>query len=246
MATHRNPSVFVGVDGCKGGWLAVTLEGKAKWNVQVFPDISSLWDQRRQAELILIDIPIGLQDSGSEERLCDTEARKLLKWPRRTSVFPVPCRAAVHAADDEEAKAVNVQKTDRSLSAQTLAIRRKISEVDTFLEENAQARGRIREVHPEICFWALNGGRPMKFGKKEPKGLEKRMNVLRQVCDQTDSILEFARREFRGRVADDDVLDALAAAVTAFLGKGRGLTLPAAPEVDSTGLPMEMAYYPMP
>jgi len=26
---------------------------------------------------------------------------------------------------------------------------------------------KIREVHPEVCFWALNGGKPMQFKKRK-------------------------------------------------------------------------------
>ena len=47
------------------------------------------------------------------------------------------------------------------------------------------------------------------------------------------------------QVAKDDILDALAAAVTGWLGKsgrGRFATLPAQPLKDSLGLPMEMVY----
>ena len=47
-------------------------------------------------------------------------------------------------------------------------------------------------------------------------------------------------------MADNDILDALVAAVTALLGKQSLLTMPGKPEVDLRGLPMEMAYYLMP
>ena len=50
----------------------------------------------------------------------------------------------------------------------------------------------------------------------------------------------------RNRVAKDDILDALAAAVTGWLaGSGRGklATLPSEPPKDAKGLPMEMVYW---
>jgi len=49
-----------------------------------------------------------------------------------------------------------------------------------------------------------------------------------------------------GKVAPDDVLDALAAALTAYLGHGKFRTLPSEPETDETGLRMEMVYFTPP
>ena len=46
----------------------------------------------------------------------------------------------------------------------------KIREVDSLLRESAKARRAVREVHPEICFWALAGGRPMRHSKKTERG----------------------------------------------------------------------------
>ena len=42
---------------------------------------------------------------------------------------------------------------------------------------------------------------------------------------------------------DDDILDALVAAVTVKIGRERYQTLPPNPCKDSRGLPMEMVYY---
>ena len=56
--------MFVGVDGCRAGWLAIRLETEDNWQVDIFPDVSSLWDHHRRASLILIDIPIGLKANG--------------------------------------------------------------------------------------------------------------------------------------------------------------------------------------
>jgi len=42
----------------------------------------------------------------------------------------------------------------------------------------------------------------------------------------------------------DDIVDALAAAVTGFLSNGDLSTLPEVPEQDERGRPMEMVYFP--
>ena len=94
--------MFVGVDGCRAGWLAIALETEGSWQVNTFPDVSSLWDHHRDASLILIDIPIGLKAEGRTERRCDPVARKLI-GPRRSSLFPAPCREAIYARSYQEA-----------------------------------------------------------------------------------------------------------------------------------------------
>ena len=235
--------VYIGADACKEGWLAVTLIDKTNWKVNIFPNISTLWSQCKEANLILIDIPIGLRENDSRERILDKEARKLLTPKLKPSVFVAPCRAAIYSKTHEEAKEINVEKTGRSLSMQALGIIPKIKQVDQFLLVDKTARKHIREIHPEVCFWALAGGKPMKYSKKTEDGLSERRQVLRRVYPYTDDVVAFALREYQGRAAEHDILDALAAAVTAS-SERRGLsTIPEKPEVDSRGLSMEMVYY---
>lgn len=108
---------FVGVDGCRGQcWLEVILCGDGRAEARVFSDIFALWPECKAASLILIDIPIGLRDGGTLDRLCDKEARKKLGPKRGASVFPVPCRAALKADGYEEASEINRQRTGRKLS----------------------------------------------------------------------------------------------------------------------------------
>jgi predicted RNase H-like nuclease len=90
--------VFVGVDGCRAGWFAVFLkeenENGFRWEVALFPEFSFLIDflenKCSQAEpLILIDIPIGLKNGGTGERLSDKGAREILKSENpASSLFP--------------------------------------------------------------------------------------------------------------------------------------------------------------
>jgi predicted RNase H-like nuclease len=46
----------------------------------------------------------------------------------------------------------------------------------------------------------------------------------------------------RNKVAPDDILDAMAAAIIGKISKGYLQTLPDQPEIDQAGLPMEIAY----
>jgi len=233
---------FVGADVSRGRWLTVKLSEGGSWGLNLFQNIGEMWDTYNTARLILLDVPIGLRDEGDIERLCDKEARKRLS-DRRSSVFRAPCRGTLDAGNYEDAKRVNQSRTGKSLSIQSWGIIPKIREVDKFLNDNIIARSRIKEIHPEICFWALNGGESMKSNKKEEEGFLERIRVLRRFCSHTDNIFEFATQEYRGEVANHDILDAIVAAVTAFLVRWRLLTLPEKPEVDSKGLPMEMVYY---
>ena len=233
--------MFVGVDGCRVGWIAIGLESEDNWQVNTFPDVSSLWEHHRQASLILIDIPIGLKAGGKTERRCDPQARKLL-GPRRSSVFPAPCRQAIYASSYREACDVNQRLTGKRLSVENWNIIPKIREVDCLLSDDTSARGHIREIHPELCFWGL-AGRPMQHAKKRSEGLSERTQLLQSIYPQTADIIAHALSTYRRKdVARDDILDALAAAVTGMMGGQNLVSIPQEPEFDERGLRMEMVY----
>jgi len=240
---------YVGADVSKGRWLAVKLSEGEPCEVRLFDTIRDIWNIYKAAQLILIDIPIGLREKGSQERQCDKEARRLLKWPRCSSIFRAPCRGTLeYYADYPTAKEINKLLTGgKSLSKQSFSIMPKIKEVDDFLQEDISARSTIREIHPEVCFWALNGGKPVMSKKKEADGFQERMTLLRNAYRQTgavDAVIQHAKSKYPGMVADD-IADALVAAATALLTRHKVLTLPEKPEVDERGLPMEMVYYLM-
>lgn len=235
---------YIGVDGCKKGWFYVSLDDRDNWEIDVTPSIQHLIDRFQEARLILVDIPIGLREKGKLERLCDKEARKVLGPKRGRSVFPVPCRTAVYASSYEKASRVNKERTGRGLSKQSWGISPKIREVDRLLRNSKAARTLVREVHPEVCFWGLNGGISMTYSKKTPEGFDERLGLLRKIYGRSKELFEEAWLMHGGwDVIRDDILDALAAAVTARFGFDVLKTLPEAPEKDARDLPMEMVYY---
>lgn len=238
--------VYTGVDACKRGWFAVMLREGSNWQVAVFSDIFNLWQQCKDSKLILIDVPIGLRQSASDKRDCDNQARKLIGTKRGSSVFPVPCRDAIYA-DRDEASKINEMIAGQKLSRQSLGIISMVRQVDQLLLSDETARLRIRETHPELCFWALNGGEPMKYSKKKRDGFLERMEVLLSVYPYTKELVYYAERKYpRKEVARDDILDALVAAATASKER-QGLSfLPEKATFDSKGLPMQMAYYLIP
>ncbi len=231
-----------GVDGCRAGWFyfALARSGEPDWGIA--GTITELVSGADDSDRVFVDIPIGLPD-GPEGRHCDREARGRLRAPRASSVFPVPVRKALSAATYEEASRINREASGKGLTRQTFAILPKIGEVDSLLRRSEKARRIVREVHPEICFWALAGGSPMGHSKKKGAGFDERLALLKgfhpSVCGDFVQI----RAEFRcWDLADDDILDAMAAAITASADPGALQTLPKHRTTDSGGLPMEMVY----
>ncbi len=170
----------IGVDGCKAGWLAAVKDSTGKVRLEVYPTISELWKAHHDAYCIAIDIPIGLKDGAPHKRKCDVEARTLLGKRRASSVFSAPVREACYADSEEEAKSISKKKTGGSLTKQTLAIIPKIREADRLLQMDTSARRVFMEIHPEVCFWALAGGKPMAFKKRASgeKGKRERVDAL--------------------------------------------------------------------
>ena len=231
---------YIGVDACKKGWFAVCLGPDKRWAIGIFNSIGNLWRRFEKDSLILIDIPIGLPGSG--KRRCDVEARKILR-KRASSVFPVPCRQAVYADTYANACRLNKKILGVKLSIQTWKISEKIREVDNLLLRNIKARRRIRESHPEICFWALADGRPMMYYKKTARGFSERVNILNRIYPSSQEIVAEAITNYRRKdLAKDDILDAMVLAISASAGSGGIATIPHHPEKDPKGLSMEIVY----
>ena len=86
----------------------------------------------------------------------------------------------------------------------------------------------------------------MACNKKKPGGEEERVRVLKRYLVEALNVYNGLATAYpRKQVARDDILDALAAAVTGWFGnsgRGRLATLPAQPPQDPRGLRMEMVY----
>ena len=237
--------IVAGVDGCPAGWLVVlrSLSNPATATVQILPTFSAVLAVDPAPTLIAIDIPIGLPDRARlGGRLADIEARKVL-GPRAAAVFAVPARAAVMQADYRAACAQNLANSNppRMVSKQMFHLFPKIREVDAALTPALQER--VKEVHPEVAFSALNGWQPLvdpKKSKSSPNqpGLDYRRALL-TAAGYPPSILnlKFKRRE----ASTDDVLDACANSWTAArIITGTARRFPATPERDAKSLYCEI------
>ncbi len=231
----------IGVDGCRSGWFYVVLNpsGRPDWGVaekleELLPDVG-------ESDRIFVDIPIGLLTDRSE-RICDGVARSMLRG-RASSVFKAPVRAVLGTNDYEDAKMRSQNACGIKVSQQAWAIVPKIHEVDDLMRRNDKARHFVREVHPEICFWALNDRHPMNNRKKDKSGFEERKGVLSRWLPNADLLVSSVRQKFLVKqVGNDDIVDALAAAVTALAHSSILRTVPENPPLDDFGLPMEMVY----
>jgi predicted RNase H-like nuclease len=160
-------------------------------------------------------------------------------------VFTAPTRAATRVDSYEEGSAINASLTGKKLSKQAWGIVPKIAEVDAYLlAADSSERAAVREVHPEVLFWALSGRTSMRYRKSAAEGIEERLEVLERFAPCVrEAYTECLDSWPRSQVARDDVLDAFAAAVTGHLGGEHLSTLPATPEHDGHGLAMEMVYW---
>ncbi len=97
-------------------------------------------------------------------------------------------------------------------------------------------------MHPEVAFWALNGRQPLRSPKKRTAGIEERLRILEVHYPRARECFDACSAKYlRKRVARDDIVDAIAGAVTARFAPHLA-TLPADPPLDDEGLPMEIVY----
>ena len=241
---------FVGVDWAKGGWLSIAYDANRNWETH-HGSFAEIVERYSSAKLILVDAPIGIPKGRAEGRACDRMARQKI-GSFRSSVFRVPTRDALadrmfNGLQREEAHQIEKQRTGKpGINRQSWGIIPQIAEVDMVLAKLDEKRKNIREVHPEICFWALNGKKALHHKKAQTEGESERIRILgaKHIEPRAGEILAAVQKEYRARAAPDDILDALAAAVTACLGYPDQLaTLPDDPPTDDCGLPMEMVFY---
>ena len=193
-----------GVDGTKGGWVAVVLDDGRFAGDRLLRPIETTWDELADAQVVAIDVPIGY---GPRE--ADTAARALLTGAAST-VFSTPTRQAL-------AKPFG---PGLGVSAQAHALGPRITHVTAAAEHDS----RIYEVHPEVSFRAMNAWRPLAHPKKSAGGALERIALLNSqgiVLDHLDEA---------GSAPLDDVVDAAAAAWTANrIGLRTAEAVPAAP-----------------
>lgn len=213
---------MAGVDGCRSGWVVVTAG-----DAFVCSDFAAVLDALDPDAIVGVDMPIGLSDEyvpGGRE--ADRLARRAL-GARASSVFSPPPRQALAVCTLAEARALGCPMT-----IQALNIVAKVREVDGVMTPSLQAR--VHEVHPELCFQAMNGGGRIA-SKRSRAGRDARRELLRQVGIGVPSRVPGA--------AEHDVLDAGAARWGARrIADGTARRVPDSPPLDRRGLRMEICW----
>jgi predicted RNase H-like nuclease len=234
---------IAGVDGCRAGWIvAFAGVGCDNVRVRVVATFADVFAAPEQPQLVAVDMPIGLPAHiGPLGRGPERAVRPLL-GERQSSVFAVPSRSAVFAADYGAACRLALETSDppKKVSKQLFMIAPKIREVDVTLRNRPELIGRVFEVHPEVAFWRLNGERALPEPKKVKgrpygPGLALRRDLLaghgfsRAVTEQ----------DAPAGAAADDLLDALAcAAIARRIVAGVATPFPDPPLRDEFGLPV--------
>jgi predicted RNase H-like nuclease len=196
----------IGLDGFSKGWVAVVLDGDEQ-SISFHPDIADAL--RGPFDRAGIDIPIGM--TGEGERACDLLAREKLR-PHASRVFTGARRWLWQEfSNPDKANGEALRRGQKRVSRQLWHLGPKIMEIDAFLR--ARPPIDVREVHPELVFLRLNGGRPLP-PKKSDAGDALRWRLLKR--DGFRDIDRWLGKQRIGTGAKrDDVLDACAVAIAA-------------------------------
>jgi len=231
-----NNGLYIGADGCRGGWIACILD-HGEMRIERYDSVETLIQAYPDFDAFLIDMAVGLRTSANQLRPDDLARKEL--GPRSSSIFPIPCRQAVYAATEEEKKQANIKVLGKSLPKQTINIIPKIRELDEFLTVHPEYKNRILESHPELDFARLHGSVVLSR-KKEFTGFSERTAILKKYLPK-ESFSGMWDKAKELRCNPDDLLDAICLAVTAALSsQDMCETIPAEPEQDDNGLYMKL------
>ena len=236
-----------GVDGCRGGWVAVSLEApgpeplprRPGWlvSVRVRGTLAELLDEE-PASVVGIDMPLGLLDSGW--RTADRAAGALL-GPRRSSVFAIPPRAVWAEASYPDAGRRCRELTGQGFSIQAWGRRTKLLEANDYRETCGHP---LYEVHPELAFGAMAGA-PLAASKHTAAGRELRRHLLaRAGITLPPAPSASTASTARSPAAPlTDTLDAAAVAWSAWrIATGQAAVVPDHPQQDPGGREIAIRY----
>lgn len=233
---------YVGVAYRDESWLAVSFTDAGYEETAVFDGIGDCWAAYEEtARLILVDVPIGLVESGDPVRRCDALARELL-GPRSSALFDPPVREATRKRRYSTANRVHERKAGAALSEPAFERSDAIAMCDELLGEVPEAAAVVRSAHPELCYRAF-AGTPLEHDEATAAGYAERMRTLaKQDRDAPPVVQKVAEATAGHDVPVAAVLDAVVLAYTAAPGGGELRTLPPEVPTDAGGRPMELVY----
>ncbi|GAB5509958.1 MAG: DUF429 domain-containing protein [Hyphomicrobiales bacterium] len=245
---------FVGVDGCKAGWVSVQGISADALRLVVYSTFSDLLKDMPERCSIAVDMPIGLPDRITGAGRAPEKLVRPMLGARQSSVFSIPARPAVEMGgqmtgkteDDyplhQRASALAQSLSDpaKGVSIQAFYLFPKILEIDELLRADNTLQSRVFESHPEVAFTVLNGGNPMREPKKikgriNPAGMDERRTLLAKF----GLTASFLTSKPPTGVGADDVLDAAVCWLVARrIAQGQAISFPDPPERDDYGLPV--------
>ncbi len=245
MGTSGKKIVWLGgIDGCRAGWiLALRRLGDSAVVLRLLPRIADLASLPERPAMLAIDMPMGLAERAVPGgRDCEKAARRKLPG-KSSSVFSIPCRAALGAASYAEALRLNRQDGGIGLSQQAFHLLPKLRELDDFITPSRQRR--LVEAHPELAFALMNGGTPLLSRKRTPRGQRERRGLLERHGIVVGRLDRLPPNKLPKGVGIDDALDAIALSRTAerlYRDEAVRLPLQSRPQRDARGLRMEICY----
>jgi predicted RNase H-like nuclease len=216
--------MYIGIDGCKTGWIIAQIKDVDSQPIITLNVFKSLEDFTQAIDFkkitsIWIDIPIGL--SQQSERLCDLLLRIAL-GKKASSAFVTPVRNAVFTESYQHACDENYKNVGKKISLQSWHICPKIKEIDNFLQHHPEFVFKMKESHPELIF-KLNSSEEFE-SKKTTLGFEQRLNFLESKLYCSAQVNQFIKQFPRSKFAKDDVTDALILALSAYSSQKFGET----------------------
>ena len=234
---------LAGVDGCLSGWVVAFVRPSGdEASVRIVARFADVLAVPETPAVVAVDMPIGLPERACPGGRAAENAVRPLLGARQSSVFSVPSRAALAAADYRDACRIALATSEppRMVSKQLFMIAPKIREVDGCLRADAAAAARVFEVHPEVAFWRLNGGRALAEPKKvKGRCYEPGLALRRRLLVETGLASAAVNGTPPQGAGADDFIDALAcAAIARRIHAGLATPFPDPPERDAFGLPM--------
>lgn len=220
---------LVGIVPCGTRWLGASakLQG-ATVSVEpprLFDTFADVLDERPSFSTIALRAPVGYLDKPEAGgRTCDREARQLLGPRRGASVRSAPTWETFEHPD----------AVPNGLDGATMVLLPRYREVAA---EMAPYRQRtVFEAHPELTFYDLNHGIPLRYSKRLRAGRDERRALLAPKFQGVERILDAQIPS----VSPAHLLDATACLWSARrIAVRSAIRMPADPEWDSQGLRME-------
>lgn len=225
-----------GIVPCPGGWLIVPARlAGVTVNAEQPMVVAHLYDvleYKPKFDAAAIYAPIGFYEyPQGPYRPCDAEAREMVGWPRVVGVKPMPSRAALRAANREEARQLEPWLTNDDF--RRFRWWREVErEIQPFHQRSFFA------AHPDLSFTNLNGDMPLTTSPYHSEGVLERMKLIR---DKLPGIEDLFMAVPPPGAAQVHVMQACALVWSARRAAGRAMSrLPADPTWDDAGMRMEL------